>query len=86
MQIWESVEKCQNYRFLHIFWDILNKMKDNLGHECGNGELLSFQGKTGTIAPDLPGKLTVFQFRSYFSACPFLKSGIPTHTKIIFLN
>ena len=28
-------EKCQNYRFFFfIFWDILNKMKDNLGQEC----------------------------------------------------
>ena len=25
------LEKCQNYRFSDIFWDILNKMKDNLG-------------------------------------------------------
>ena len=28
------LEKFQNYRFLDIFWDILNKMKDNLGQEC----------------------------------------------------
>ena len=34
MQIWESVGKCQNYRVFDIFWDILNKMKDNLGQEC----------------------------------------------------
>ena len=26
--------KCQNYRFFDIFWDILNKMKDNLSQEC----------------------------------------------------
>ena len=40
--------------FLDIFWDILNKMKDNLGHECVKGRLLSFQGKIGAIAPDFP--------------------------------
>ena len=31
-------------------------MKDNLGQECVNGGLLSFLGKTGTIAPDFLGK------------------------------
>ena len=31
------VEKCQNYRFFDIFWDILSKMKDNLGQECVKG-------------------------------------------------
>ena len=54
-------EKCQNYIvFFYIFWDILNKMKDNLGQECVKGELLSFQDKTETIALDFPGKMTVF--------------------------
>ena len=41
--------------FLNIFWDILNKMKDNLVKMCKTG-LLSFQGKIGTIAPDFPEK------------------------------
>ena len=36
------LEKCQNYRFFDIFWDILNKMKNNLGQECVKGGLLSF--------------------------------------------
>ena len=31
VQIWESVKKCQNYRFFGIFLDILHKMKENLG-------------------------------------------------------
>ena len=35
-------------------------MKDNLGEECVKGGLLSFQGKIETIAPDFPGKMTVF--------------------------
>ena len=61
MQTWETqFEKCQNYRFLDIFWDILNKMKDKLGQECVKGRLLSFQDKIETIAPDFPGKMTVF--------------------------
>ena len=47
MQIWKVLEKCQNHSF---FWDILNKMKDNLGQECVKGVLLPFQGKIGTIA------------------------------------
>ena len=62
MQIWESVKKCQNYRFFDIFLDILNKMKDNLAQECVKGRLLFFQGKFGTISPDFPEKMTVFQF------------------------
>ena len=41
-----------------IFWDILNKMKDNLSQECVKGGLLSFQGKFETITPGFPGKLT----------------------------
>ena len=46
--------------FLDIFWDILNKMKDNVGQKCVKGELLSFQGKIETIAHDFLGKMTVF--------------------------
>ena len=56
MQIWESVEKMLNCRF----FDILNKMKDNLDQECVKKRLLSFQGKIGTLVPDFPGKMTVF--------------------------
>ena len=55
-------EKCQNYRFLDIFCDILNKMKDNLGQECVKEDLVSFQGKVETIDPDFPGKMTIFHF------------------------
>ena len=43
-----------------------------MGQECVKWELLSFQGKTETIASDLPGKVTVF----------LLLSGLPTHTKL----
>ena len=55
-------EKCQNYRFFDIFWDILNKMKDNLGQGCvkGGGGLLSFQGKIGAIISVFSGKMSVF--------------------------
>ena len=59
MQIWEMLEKCQNYRFFDIFRSILDKMKDNLDQEFAKGVLFS-QGKTGTISPDFPGKMTVF--------------------------
>ena len=38
VQILESVEKCQNLLvFFYIFWDILNKMKDNLCQKCVKG-------------------------------------------------
>ena len=53
-------KKCQNYRFFDIFWDILNKMKDDLGQECVKRASI-LQGKIGTIAPNFPGKMTVFQ-------------------------
>ena len=63
LKIWEeercksgkALKKCQNYRFFDIFWDILNKIKDNLGKKCVKAGLLSFQGKIGTIVPDFPG-------------------------------
>ena len=61
-------------------------MKDNLGHECVKGGLLSFQGKTGTISMIFLEKWQFFRVLFYFSTCPFLKSGIPTHPKIIFWN
>ena len=35
-------------------------MKDSLGQEYVKERLLSFQGKIETIAPDFPGKMTVF--------------------------
>ena len=64
------LEKCQNYRFLYIFWDILDKMKDNLGQECVKG-LLSFQGQIGTIALDFHEKITVLSsFDPTFLAVP----------------
>ena len=35
-------------------------MKDNLCQVCVKDGFLSFQGKTETIAPDFPGKRTVY--------------------------
>ena len=59
-----NLEKCwKNVKiigFFYIFWDILNKMKDNLGQECVKRKLLSFQGKIETIVPDFARKMTVF--------------------------
>ena len=46
----EVFGKCQNCRSFDIFWDILDKMRGNLGQECVKAGLLSFQGKIGTIA------------------------------------
>ena len=69
-KLFEKVKIIQ--LFVDIFWDILNKMKDNLGQECVKGELLSFQDKTETIAPDFPGKMTVFSTfdLTFPPACP----------------
>ena len=33
----EVLEKCQNCMFFDIFWDILDKIKVNLGQECVKG-------------------------------------------------
>ena len=61
-------------------------MKDNLGQECEKGALLSFQGKIGTIAPDFLENMS-FPALTLLSACPSLKSGFSTHTKLhFFLN
>ena len=59
-KIWEGerckfgkvLDKCQNYSFFDIFWDILDKMKNNLSQECVKEGLLTFQFKIGTIASD----------------------------------
>ena len=55
---WENV-KIIGF-FFCIFWDIVDKMKDNFGQECVKGSLLSCQGIIGTITPDFLGKMTVF--------------------------
>ena len=52
MQIWVSVGKMSKLYVFDIFWDILDKMKGDLGQECVKRELLSFQGEIGTINPD----------------------------------
>ena len=80
---WKNVKIID---FFYIFWDILDKRKSNLGQECVKGRLLSFQGKIRSVAPDFPGKMTVFQFWPYFFTCPSLKYGITNSTKIIFLE
>ena len=72
-------KKCQNYRFLDIFLDILHKMKKNLGQERVETGLLSFQGKIGTTALDFPGN-------DSFSSCvhtfpPLLESVIYKNMK-----
>ena len=54
-----NLGKCwKNVKIIHFdtLWEIVNKMKDNLGQECVKGGLLSFQGQTGTIAHDFFGK------------------------------
>ena len=57
-QFGEVLEKCQN----------IDKIKGNLGQECVKGGLLSFQGKTGTVGPDFPGKMTIsFSVLFFFS-------------------
>ena len=65
--------KCQNYMFFDIFWDLLNKMKNNLGQECVKEGILSFQGKSGTTAPDFLGKMTVFPVLTLLFCLPLLK-------------
>ena len=42
--------------------------------------------KTGTIAPDVSGTMTVFPVWPYCYTCPSLKSGVFTQTKIMFLE
>ena len=55
-----SVGKCQNYRLFDIFWDILDKMKDNLDEECVKRAFYPSREKIGTTDPDFPGKMTGF--------------------------
>ena len=62
-------EKCQNYRFFDIFWDIVNKMKDNLDQECVKGSSI-LPGQTWNNFLDFPGKMTVSSFDPTFSPVP----------------
>ena len=77
--------KMSKLQVFYISWNILNKRKGNWGGGgmCKMG-LVSFQGKIVTIAPNFPGKMTVFQFWTYFFICPSLTFGSPTHTKVTF--
>ena len=84
MQTWKLFEKYQNYRFFDIFWNILNKMKDNLGQECVKGKLARAKLKQFPLIS--LEKLQFFHFLLYFSTCLSLKSGFSTQTKIIFLK
>ena len=79
-KIWEgsgaNLGKCwKNVKiigFFEIFWDILNKMKDNFGQECVKLGLISFQGKIETIVPDFLGKNgSFYSFDSTFLPVPF---------------
>ena len=93
-KIWEGewckfgkvLEKCQNYWFFEIFWDILNKMKDNLGQECVKGGLLSFQGKIGTIFSVFIGKMTVFPVLTLLFHLSLPKTWLSHPQKNIFLK
>ena len=77
------LEKCQNYRFLDILWDILDKMKDNLGQECvKRGSILP--GQNWNNHPWFPWK-----YDSFSSLDPTFYLSLPgnsTLTKIIFLK
>ena len=59
-------------------------MKDNLGQECVKERLLSFQGKTGTIAPDFPEKMTVFPVLTLLSHPSLPKVWLSHPQKLIF--
>ena len=37
--------KCQNYSFKNIFWDIIDKIINYLGRECGKGGLYPSRAK-----------------------------------------
>ena len=70
MQFWGSLRKCENCKFSDIFWNFLDKKKSNFGQEYVKKLLLFFQGKNETIAPDFPGKMTVFGFGPTFPPVP----------------
>ena len=54
------LKECQNYRFFDIFLDILHKMKGDLGQEHAKWGFYHSSGKSGTIFPAIPRKMTVF--------------------------
>ena len=56
--------------FFYIFWDILDKMKSNVGQEFVKYALITFQGKIRTIASDFPGKMSFSSFDPTFPSVP----------------
>ena len=80
MRIWGS------YRFLDIFWNILDNRNGHLGQKYVKRGLLSFQGKIRAIATNFHGKITVFPVQVLHFHLSSLKSGVPTNTKIIFFE
>ena len=60
------LEKCQNYKFFDIFWDILNKMKDNLEQEWAS----VLPGENWKILLRFPWKNVSFHFYPNFPPVP----------------
>ena len=56
------LEKCQNYKFFDIFWDIINKMKDNLEQEW----VSILPGENWKILLQFPWKNDSFHFTLIF--------------------
>ena len=65
----------------YIFWDILNKRKGNLGEECVKRGFYPFRAKLEQL-PLISLENDSFQFWTYFSTCPSLKSGFPIHNHL----
>ena len=70
MEISKVLEKCQNNRFFDIFWDILNKMKHNLGQECVKGGFYPSRVKLEQLSLISLEKMIVSQFDPTFSPVP----------------
>ena len=85
MHIWETLKNVKIIWFFYLFWNFLNIMRHNLRQRCVKEGFLSFQGKTETIAPDFPGKMTVSSsFDPTIPPVPLYNLAFPPKQKLYF--
>ena len=80
----EVLKKIQNYRGFDIFWNILDKRKDNLGQECIKGGFYHSRAKLKQLPLISLEKWQFSCFGPTFLPSNSLKSVFLTHTKLHF--
>ena len=78
------LEKCQNYSFFDIFWDNLNKIKDNLGKKCVKGGFFPSKAKLEQLSLISLENDSYFQFDPTFPPVPPKNLAFPPAQNLYF--